>query len=397
MTENAHPSGLSRPLLLLMSATCGVLVANIYYAQTLIDTIGPEIGLSPQSAGLITTLTQLGYGAGLALFVPLGDLFENRRLALLAVAGTILGCIGIALSTGPATFLLASLVTGICATGAQIVLPLASHLARPERQGSVIGTIMSGLLFGIMLSRPLASFAADIADWRSIFYASALAMSAIALLLLCFCPQRTPETRLSYSAIIASVWRQFRQHRSLRMRAFYQSAMFAVFNLFWTAAPLQLLGPMGFSHQQVAWFALAGAGGALAAPLAGKLADHGLIWWTTLGAMLLIVLGFVGAGFAAAAGSFIAFAITAILIDAAVQLNQITGQKIIFALSQDARSRVNAAYMTAMFVVGASGSVLGSATFEAGGWRLSAAAGAAIGAVVLAAFLLFDRGASSAE
>ena len=395
MTQSDSESGLPRPLLLLMATTCGAMVANIYYAQTLIDTIGPEIGMSSRLSGSITTLTQLGYGAGLALFVPLGDLFENKRLALLSVVGAILGCIGIALSNGPVSFLIASLATGICATGAQIVLPLASHLARPDRQGRVIGTIMSGLLFGIMLSRPIASFSAHLIGWRAIFLLSAGVMAAIGVLLFFFCPRRVPDAKLGYGAILASVWEQFRRHRALRLRAVYQSALFAAFNIFWTAAPLELIHHLGFDQQQVAWFALAGAGGALAAPLAGSLADRGLMWWTTLGALAILTLAFVGADFAAAAGSIIAFVITAIVIDAAVQLNQITGQKIIFALSSEARARVNAAYMTAMFVVGASGALIGSTTFDAGGWQLSALTGAGLGALTLLIFLLFDRGASN--
>ncbi|MBW4329374.1 MFS transporter [Stakelama sp. CBK3Z-3] len=394
MKHEAHPTGLPRPLLLLMAAACGAMVANLYYAQTLIDTIAPEIGLSPRIAGTITTLTQLGYGVGLILFVPLGDLFENKRLALLSVIGTVIGCLAIALSGGPATFLIASLITGICATGAQVVLPLATHLARPERQGRVIGTIMSGLLFGIMLSRPLASFCAHMIGWRAVFLISAGITAAIGVLLFAFCPQRLPDAKLGYGRIIASVWEQFRRHRALRLRAFYQAALFAAFNLFWTAAPLELLHHMGFDQQQVAWFALAGAGGALAAPIAGNLADRGLIWWTTLGALAILTLGFIGADLAAA-GSVIAFVIAAILIDAAVQLNQITGQKIIFALSSEARARVNAAYMTAMFTVGASGSLVGSATFEMVGWTASALAGAGIGGVTLLVFLFFDKGASN--
>ncbi|MBR0551453.1 MFS transporter [Stakelama marina] len=386
---------LSKGLTLLLAIACGALVANLYYAQTLIDTIGPEVGLSPQIAGSITTLTQLGYGAGLALFVPLGDLFENKRLALVTTFGAILGSVGIALSGGPAIFLAASLVTGVCATGAQVLLPLASHLATEERQGRVIGTIMSGLLFGIMLARPAASFLAHLLGWRSIFYVSAALMTAIWLALFVYCPERRPEGKLGYGQILASVAGQLRQYRALRLRAFYQAMLFAAFNLFWTAAPLELLHNFDFSQEQVAWFALAGAGGALAAPLAGSLADRGLMWWTSLGALLMLTLSFVGADFAAAATSVIAFAVTAVLIDAAVQLNQITGQKIIFALSKEARARVNAAYMTVMFVFGASGSLIGSATFESGGWTLSALTGAAMGGITLIVFIFFDRGASA--
>ncbi len=175
MTNEKAPAGdhLSAGMILLMAFACGAMVANLYYAQTLIDEIGPEIGLSKSLAGLIVTLTQLGYGLGLFLLVPLGDLFENRRLALLMTGGTFLGSLGVALSQGPVAFLAASLITGVCATGAQILLPLASHLTAPGRQGRTIGQIMSGLLAGIMLARPLASFMTGIFGWRSVYFLSA--------------------------------------------------------------------------------------------------------------------------------------------------------------------------------------------------------------------------------
>lgn len=376
---------------IVIAAACGVMVANIYYAQTLIERIGPEIGLSLGLSGAIVTLTQLGYGIGLFLVVPLGDLLENRRLALVTIAGTFIACLGIALSRGPITFLLASLTTGICATGAQVLLPLASHLSAPDRQGRTIGQIMSGLLAGIMLARPLASFMADSLGWRSVFYLSAVMTSIIGVGLAFTLPSRQPAHRQTYGAILASMLTLTREHRRLRLRAFYQAALFAAFNLFWTAAPLVLLRRFHFSQSAIALFALAGAGGALAAPLAGWMADHRKTWLTTLLAHALLVGGFIAAGAIVAAGMVIAFAVIAFLIDAAVQLNQITGQKIIFDISQEARSRVNSIYLTSIFVVGATGSVIGSACFERGGWPLATAAGALMGAVSLAVFLIFDH------
>ncbi|MFN2475705.1 MAG: MFS transporter [Chthoniobacterales bacterium] len=384
---------LSPGLIGLISFACGAMVANIYYAQTLIDRIGPEIGLSPALSGAIVTLTQLGYGIGLFLFVPLGDLYENRRLSLLMIAGTFVACLAIALSRGPATFLAASLVTGIAATGAQILLPLASHLSAPDRQGRTIGQIMSGLLAGIMLARPLASFMAESFGWRSVFYLSAGLMGVIGVALAMTLPERRPRARVPYSTILRSMVTLARQHRRLRLRALYQAALFAAFNLFWTAAPLVLLQRFHFTQNGVALFALAGAGGALAAPLAGWMADHGKTRLATLLAHLILVGGFIVAGFVAAAGMVIAFAATGFLIDAAVQLNQITGQKIIFDISQEARSRVNSIYLTSMFAIGAMGSILGSLCFDRGGWGMTAATGAAIGGASMLLFLLSDRAA----
>lgn len=378
-------------LIALISFACGAMVANIYYAQTLIERIAPEIGLSPALGGAIVTLTQLGYGLGLFLIVPLGDLYENRRLSLMMVGGTFAACLAIALSRGPATFLAASLAVGVAATGAQILLPLASHLTSAERQGRTIGQIMSGLLAGIMLARPLASFMAESFGWRSVFYLSAALMAVIGVALAAMLPQRLPRSGARYSKIMRSMLALTRQHRRLRLRALYQAALFAGFDLFWTATPLVLLRQFHFSQNGVALFALAGAGGALAAPLAGWMADHGKTGLTTFAAHVVLVGGFIFAGFFVAAGMVIAFAATGFLIDAAVQLNQITGQKIIFEISQEARSRVNSIYLTSMFAIGAMGSLIGSACYDRGGWETTVAVGAAIGAASMVVFLLCDR------
>ncbi|PDH63659.1 MAG: MFS transporter [Sphingomonadaceae bacterium MED-G03] len=388
-------SDLGRPIILLMAVACGVIVANLYYAQTLIDVIGPEIGMSASVAGLITTLTQLGYGLGLFLIVPVADLFENRRIVLGSILVTVIGCLAIAASQGPTSFLVASILTGVGATGAQVLVPLASHLAAPEKQGRVVGTVMSGLLFGIMLARPVANFLAGSFGWRSTFLVSAAAMALIGIALLLACPQRRPRGGMRYGEALASTFAQLRQHRVVRMRAFYQSLMFAAFNLFWTAAPLALIRQFHLGHAGVGAFALAGAGGALVAPVAGWLADRRLTRPTSLAGLAGLSVGFLLAGWTVAAGSLIGFTIMAVLIDAAVQLSQITGQKLIFSIDPDARGRINAAYMTVMFVVGALGSVIGSATYEADGWSASAIAGAAIGGVATLGFLLFDRGASA--
>ncbi len=390
----APDTELSHFTLLLMAVACGVMVANIYYAQTLIDVIGPEIGISSGVAGLITTLTQLGYGLGLFLVVPLADLFENRRVVLGSIMVSIVGCVGIALSQGPSTFLFASIAMGVGATGAQVLVPLASHLARPDKQGQVVGTVMSGLLFGIMLSRPVANFLAGSFGWRSAFWLSAVAMTLLAIALLRACPRREPRGGMRYGQALSSTFAQLGRFRIVRMRAFYQASMFAVFNLFWTAAPLSLIHDFHLGHAGIGTFALAGAAGALVAPVAGRLADAKLTHPATLGALLAIVAGFLLADWAVAASSLIGFTAMAILIDGAVQMCQITGQKLIFSLDPHARGRINAAYMTVMFVVGALGSVVGSLTFSLGGWNASALTGAAIGAVATLVFLIFDKGAS---
>jgi predicted MFS family arabinose efflux permease len=382
---------LSPAVTLLMAVACGAMVANLYYAQTLIETIGPDIGLSPGMAGAIVTLTQLGYGLGLAFIVPLSDLIENKRLILVATVGAVLGCLGIALAEGPITFLAAALVTGVCSVGAQVLVPLAAKLSSQERQGRTIGLVMSGLLTGIMLSRPLASFVAGLAGWRAMFFVSAGVTALVGVALLMLLPARRPDSRLRYGALLASSLNLLRRYPVLRLRAAYQALMFVAFNMFWTAAPIVLTQRFGLGANGVAVFALAGAGGALAAPIAGHFADKGRARATTLGALALLTVSFLASDMVVAAGSLIAFGLGAVLIDAAVQLNQISGQRIIFGLDPAAGGRINAAYMTIVFLFGAMGSVIGSASIAAGGWALTSLIGAGIGGVGLALFLLFDR------
>ena len=390
MATEPAPELTSR-ILLLMAVACGAMVANLYYAQTLVAVIGPDIGLSPRTAGLVVTLTQLGYGLGLALIVPLSDMMENKRLILLATAGAVLGSIGVALARDPAMFLVASLLMGTCSVGAQVLVPLASHLSRPETQGRTIGLVMSGLLTGIMLARPAASFLAHLAGWRPVFWLSALLVAVIGAALAAALPERRPAGRHRYREALASTVSVIGQHRQLRLRATYQALLFAGFNLFWTAAPIELLHRFGLTQTGVALFALAGAGGALAAPVAGWLADRGHGRATTVAALSLFAGGCLLTVPVVSAGDLIGFALLAVLIDAAVQLSQISSQRVIFAIDPAARGRINAGYMTIVFIVGATGSVLGSWSIARGGWPLAATIGAAFGGAALAISLLLDR------
>lgn len=382
---------LSPAVTMLMAIACGAMVANLYYAQTLIEQIGPDIGLSAGLAGAIVTLTQLGYGLGLAFIVPLSDLVENKRLILISTAGAVLGSLGIALARGPAMFLAAALMTGVCSVGVQVLVPLAAKLSSQARQGRTIGLVMSGLLTGIMLARPVASFVAGLAGWRAMFFVSAGITALVGIALLTMLPARRPDSTLRYRALLASSIELLRLYPVLRLRAAYQALLFIAFNMFWTAAPIVLTERFGLGPNGIALFALAGAGGALIAPVAGWLADRGLARRATFGGLLLLTLSFLGSDMVVAAGSVIAFAVSAVLIDAAVQLNQISGQRIIFGLDSSAGGRINAAYMTIVFLFGATGSVIGSASVAAGGWALTSLIGAAFGGVGLVLFLVFDR------
>lgn len=384
--------GPSSALIILFAIATGALVANLYYAQPLIASIGPELGISPGLAGSVVSITQIGYGAGLLLLVSLADLVENRQLVLVMLSVTVVGLMGAAISTGAATFFAASFLLGLCSSGAQVLLPFIAHLAPEARRGRVVGGVMAGVLTGIMLARPVALFIAASFGWRAVFWSSAVLMIAIGLMLARVMPRYRPRGGIHYGQILASLIGLFRDTPVLRRRAAYQALMFAAFSMFWTAAPLMLADRFGMGQYGIALFALAGAGGALAAPFVGRLADRGLARSMTAGAMLILGLSFYGTSWAVAATSIAALVVLTILLDAAVQTNQIVSQRIIYAVPVDTRGRTNALYMTLLFAGGAVGSVLGTVTYHWGGWNATASAGGLMGLLMLLLFAAELRG-----
>jgi len=246
-----------------------------------------------------------------------------------------------------------------------------------------------------MLARPISLFIAGSFGWRSVFWFSAVLMIAIIIALSLVMPRHEPRNEMGYRRILTSMVRLFRDSPILQRRAAYQAMMFGAFNMFWTAAPLLLAERFGLSQHDIAWFALAGAGGALAAPFAGRLADRGLIRVTSAGTMIVLGLCFYGTRWAAGGLSLIALVVLAILIDGAVQGNQVVSQRIIFSGPAATRGRTNAIYMTMQFMGGAVGSVLGTVTYDWGGWTATATAGGLAGLLTLALFATEKRSRSA--
>lgn len=354
---------------LLYAVACGILVANVYYAQPMVALIAPAIGLDQGAASLVVTLTQLGYGAGLILLAPLGDLVENRRLILATIAACLVALVLAALAGTVSQFLAAALLIGVFAVAVQMLIPLAAHLAPDQARGRVVGNIMAGLLAGIMLARPLASLIAHAAGWRAVFLVSAVLTALVLASLAARLPRFCPQGAGGYGRLLASLAPLLLQTPVLRRRAAYQGLQFAAFSLFWTAVPLELAGPdFGFDQQGIALFALAGAAGALVAPLAGRWADGGHGQRLTKTGLSGVAAGFVLAWAGIATRSPIVLALSAILLDVGVQLTMITGQRAIYALGPTARSRLNALYLALLFLGGAAGSAGASPVFTHLGW-----------------------------
>lgn len=373
-------------LVALFSLCAGVLVANLYYAQPLIELIGPQIGLSASHASLIVSLTQIGYAVGLFFLVPLADLYENRRLLLLSGAAATASLIAAALSTQPGPFLLVSLLLGLSSVSVQILIPLAAHLAPEATRGRTVGTIMGGLLSGILLARPLSSLLAEALGWRAVFVAAAAMTLATVAIIALTLPRRVPEHRARYGPLLVSLWHLLMRFPLLRQRALYQGLLFAAFSLFWTAVPLELASRHGLSQAQIGIFALVGALGAIAAPVAGRLADAGHTRIASLAAMALAALSFVP-GMAAGPHGVYALAATGIVLDFAVQMNMVLGQRAIYALDAASRARLNALYMTAIFIGGAVGSAVASFVYAQAGWHGVVMTGSGLAAIALIAFV----------
>ena len=352
----------------------GVLVATIYYAQPLIDPISRDIGLSRQAAGLIVTAMQIGYGLGLALIVPLADRYENRMMVTTSLVVTALALAAIGLSRNEVTFLASAVVAGAACVGAQVLIPMIAGMASTARRGRVIGTVMAGLVTGIMLARPFSSFLASVVGWRGVFFTAAAITLVIGLLLRSLLPIRQPNSTAGYLKTLRSTAATMR-YGVLRRRMAYQMSLFGMFTAFWTTVPLMLADRFGYDQQEIALFALAGAGGALAAPLAGRLADRGLSRAATIAAGLGAALILAVTDYLVYAGAIVTLMIAAALFDACVQSNQVIGQRIIYALSEEERGRINSAYITAIFIAGSITSALGPVLYAHYGWTAIAVAG----------------------
>lgn len=367
----------------LLAFAAGAGAANLYYAQPLISLIAADIDLAPSLASFVVTLGQLGYIAGLLLLVPLGDIVENRGLIAVILVCATAGLTLAATATAAPYFLAAALIFGVGSVVAQIAVPFAAHLAPPENRGQKVGTVVSGLMTGILLARPVSSMVAHWFGWRAVFGLAALLMLALAVGLRLALPARRPSTAASYRSVVGSLLPLLRGTPLLRRRAAHQAAMFGVFTLFWTAVPLLLEGPrFGLDQQGIAFFALAGAASVVISPVAGWIADRGWSRGATAGAFLLAILGFLVTAIGAAIDSLATLIAGAIALDLAVTANLVFGQRALFMLASDIRARLNALYIATFFFGGAVGSAVASPLYAYGGWSLVSAA--AVGTLLAA-------------
>lgn len=375
MTKPNHE--LSPALIVLMSIATGLAVASNYYAQPLLDTIARNFSLSASSAGFIVTAAQLGYAAGLLFLVPLGDMFERRRLivsmTLLAAGGMLIT----ASSQSLAMMILGTALTGLFSVVAQILVPLAATLASPDKRGKVVGTIMSGLLLGILLARTVAGLLANLGGWRTVFWVASVLMALMALALWRGLPQMKSETHLNYPQLLGSVFSMFISDKILRTRALLGCLTFANFSILWTSMAFLLAAPpFNYSDGVIGLFGLAGAAGALGARPAGGFADKGKSHHTTTFGLLLLLLSWLAIWFGHT--SVLALIIGILVLDLTVQGVHITNQTVIYRIYPDARNRLTAGYMTSYFIGGAAGSLISASVWQHAGWTGVCLAGASL-------------------
>ncbi|MEG6175152.1 MFS transporter [Enterobacter hormaechei] len=374
--------GLSPALILLMSVATGLAVASNYYAQPLLDTIARAFDLSASSAGFIVTAAQLGYAAGLLFLVPLGDMFERRMLivsmTLLAAGGMLIT----ASSQSLTMMIIGTALTGLFSVVAQILVPLAATLTSPEKRGKVVGTIMSGLLLGILLARTVAGLLASLGGWRTVYWVASVLMVIMALALWRGLPKVKQENHLNYPQLLASVFSLFTRYKLLRTRAVLGCLTFANFSILWTSMAFLLAAPpFNYSEGVIGLFGLAGAAGALGARPAGGLADKGKSHMTTSAGLVLLLLSWAAIWYGHV--SVLALIVGILVLDLTVQGVHITNQTVIYRVKPDARNRLTAGYMTSYFIGGAAGSLISASAWQHAGWTGVCAIGAIVAAINL--------------
>ncbi|EMG53714.1 major facilitator superfamily transporter [Ochrobactrum sp. CDB2] len=366
--DRVRPS-LSRATLLLFAIASGLAVANVYFAHPLLDVMSDDMGLKRSRAGLIIASSQVGYAIGLIFLVPLGDLFDRRKLILAHFLLSVLSLLTIGFAGSATMLLLAMAVMGLLAVVTQALVAYAASLADPMRRGHVVGIVTSGIVLGILLARAIAGALTDIGGWRSVYFSSAALTLLISLLLWRSLPRQNRQTTsVSYPALILSLVTLFRSEPVLRIRAIIAMLIFA--DITTLLAPLVMplsAPPFELSHAQIGLFGLAGAAGALAASRAGVAADRGQAQRMTGIALTLMLLSWIP--IALLDYSLLWLIAGVLVIDFGLQAVHVTNQAMIYRVRPDAQNRLTAAYMVFYSIGSASGSALSTWIYAYAGWN----------------------------
>ncbi len=394
-TTSASPQTsvvLSQTTLLLMATACGLCAGANYFNQPLLNSMVQHLHISDAQASSTVTMAQVSYGLGLLFLVPLGDMLERRRLVLtlmlLAACGMLLS--GISGMTSSFALLAAgTLMAGVFSVAAQILVPMAATFAAPGASGRAVGLVMSGLLVGILASRSVAGILSDLGGWSTVYLVGAILTALMALLLARALPKAAPSVPVSYGEVMKSLGQLLRQHPRLRSRALIGGTGFATVSVLFSSMALLLAGPgFGLSDLMIGLIGIVGIAGALMANVAGRMADKGLEQSTTMAGAILMLLGWLCLWLGGT--SIWWFLLGLLVVDGALQALHISNQNVVYALAPDARSRINAVYMTTYFLGASIGSALGSWAWLNHGWTGTSLMGAMLGLLTLAV-VLWDR------
>jgi predicted MFS family arabinose efflux permease len=363
-------SGLPAATRWALAIACAVSVSNLYYLQPLLAQVASDFHVSEGQAGLAATLSQIGYALGILTIVPLGDIRERRGLALTTLGATTLLALAMAVAPSFGLLCVASLGLGIATCTPQLLVPFAATLARPEERGRTVGFVMSGLLLGILLARTASGFIGAHFGWRAVYLIAAVLMVGLAVMVRALLPEsRSANDSVSYGRLLRSLSGLIREEPVLRESAIYGACLFGSFSVFWTTLSFHLAGPpfdMGPKNAGsiAGLFGLVGAAGALAAPIAGRMADSGGPRRTILIGILATLVSFA----IMLMPSIAILVVGVLLMDVGVQATQISNQSRVYSLRPEARNRLNTVYMTTYFVGGSLGSALGTWAWDRWAW-----------------------------
>ncbi|MEV2253303.1 MFS transporter [Streptomyces sp. NPDC050147] len=381
---------LTRGVVMLFAIACGTSVANVYFAQPLLVTMGRDLAMSPALVGSIVTLTHVGYGLGLFFLVPLGDTADRRRLVVAQLLLLVVALVVVATSGTAAALLAGMAATGLLAVVTQTLVAFAASLAPPAERGRIVGLVTSGVVIGILLARTSSGLMADLAGWRSVYFASASLTALVALILYRVLPHHrgdAPPATLRYGQLLRSTLTLFARERLLRLRALFGLLVFAAFSTLWSSVALPLSeAPYFLSHGAIGALGLIGVVGALAATVAGRLNDRGRARRTTGIALALLTVSWLPLAFTRS--SLWALVVGVILLDLAVQAVHVTNQTLIYALHPGAGSRLIGGYMVFYSIGSATGAIAATSLYTAAGWGAVCALGAAFSCVGLALWAL---------
>jgi predicted MFS family arabinose efflux permease len=374
----------ARSMIWLGAITTGVVVTNLFAPQILVGLIGRSLAMSEWQAGMISTLTLLGYALGLLLLVPLVDLVENKRLILRTLGCATLATLGTALASTPLLLLIATFVLGASCAAIQMMVPLVASMVAPAHRGQAIGEVMSGLMIGILLSRPLASLIADAWSWRAYYFVSAALMVVLVVALARYLPTLRPAAMVGYGALLRSFPQLLKEEPVLRVRAWTAALVMASFTAFWAAVALRLPDvPFKLDAAGIALFALIGVAGAAATSIAGRWGDRGWARPMLFAAHLLIIGSLALCAWAALLESRVTALVVlgsgAILLDVGITTDQTLGRRAINLLRPEARGRLNGLFVAIFFVGGAIGAAAASFAWTYAGWTAVCAVAAVFG------------------